>query len=62
MGLVGWCGYIALELWLEPRLPLHARLSSAVEEFLSASTCVLNKGTSNAHNGLVGVLSEDHHP
>lgn len=59
---MGWCGHIALELWLEPMLSLHARLSSAVEEFLSASPCVLNKGTSNAHNGLVWVLSEDLHP
>lgn len=43
-----WCGHIALELWLEPRLALHARPSSAVEEFLSASASLLKKGTSSA--------------
>lgn len=38
MNLVGCAALLcALELWLEPRLPLHARLRSAVEEFLSAS-------------------------
>lgn len=55
-----WCGHSALELWQEPRLPLHARLGGAVGEFLSASTSVLNKSISNAPESLTqwaGVVS-----